>query len=45
MNTYIAGKPVVAQVSVEVQGGETLTSLALPRASPHISPLLTLLAS
>jgi hypothetical protein len=30
MDTHLAGKPVEAQVSIDVQGGETLTCLTLP---------------
>jgi hypothetical protein len=43
-NTHLAVEPVEVQVFVEVQVGETPTSLTLPRTLPHISPYLSLLA-
>jgi hypothetical protein len=41
MNTHLAGEPIEAQVSIEVQGGETPISPALPRTLlSHLSLLL-----
>jgi hypothetical protein len=34
MNTHLAGNPIEAHVFVEVQGGETPTSPALPYTLP-----------
>jgi hypothetical protein len=42
MNTHLARKPVKAKVSIEVQGGETLTSLTLPQTLPSHLSLTTL---
>ena len=43
MNTHLAGEPVEVKMLVEIQVGETPTSLALPQALSHLS--LTTLVS
>ena len=40
MNTHLADEPIEVKMLIEVQVGETLTSLALLEAPPHITPLL-----
>ena len=45
MNTHLAGEPIEVKMLIEVQVGETPTSLALPQALPHISPLQLYLAT
>ena len=39
MNTYLAGELIEVNMLVQVQVGETPTSLVLPQALPHISSL------
>jgi hypothetical protein len=38
MNTHLVGKFIEAQLFIEIQGGETPTSPALPELFLHISP-------
>ena len=42
MNIHLAGNPVEAHAFVEVQGGETPTSLVFPHTLPSHLSLLTL---